>query len=83
MEIQLRALPLKKMTHKYNCRKNNFEDTAIEKLENHTIIISINKSFDSPQSFDYFGTTFTEIFREINTLLKKMEHLRCIPPGPL
>ena len=46
--------------------------------------MSINKNFNKPQSFDFSGTTFTEIFREINNLYatKKMEHLRCIPTGP-
>ena len=53
--------------------KNNLNNTAIENLENHTIIISINKNFNSPQSFDYFGTTFTEIFSGVNSLYNKKD----------
>ena len=71
--MKIRLKDLAKWHFNITAIKNNLNNTAIENLENHTIIISINKNFNSPQSFDYFGTTFTEIFSGVNSLYSKKD----------
>ena len=71
--MKIRLKDLTKWRFNITAIKNNLNNTAIENLENHTIIISINKNFNSPQSFDYFGTTFTEIFSGVNSLYNKKD----------
>ena len=71
--MKIRLKDLTKWRFNITAIKNNLNNTAIENLENHTIIISINKNFNSPQTFDYFGTTFTKIFGEVNSLYNKKD----------
>ena len=71
--MKIRLKDLTKWRFNITAIKNNLNNTAIENLENHTIIISINKNFNSPQSFDYFGTTFAEIFSGVNSLYNKRD----------